>query len=59
TYETVTVEILAVDPYLSNGGEALYGVAKVKHDYPGYVVYDEREARALVLSSSTDSLPPG
>ena len=59
TYETVTVEILAVDPYLSDGGEALYGVAKVKHDYPGYVVYDEREARALVLSSSTDSLPPG
>ena len=59
TYETVTVEILAVDPYLSDGGEALYGVAKTKHDYPGYVVYDEREARALVLSSSTDSLPPG
>jgi hypothetical protein len=59
TYETVTVEILAVDPYLSNGGEALYGVAKARHDYPGYVVYDEREARALVLSSSTDSLPPG
>jgi hypothetical protein len=59
TYETVTVEILAVDPYLSDGGEALYGVAKVRHDYPGYVVYDEREARALVLSSSTDSLPPG
>jgi len=59
TYETVTVEILAVDPYLSDGGEALYGVAKARHDYPGYVVYDEREARALVLSSSTDSLPPG
>lgn len=59
TYETVTVELMAVDPYLSNGGEALYGVAKARHDYPGYVVYDEREARALVLSSSTDSLPPG
>jgi hypothetical protein len=59
TYDTVTVEILAVDPYLSNGGEALYGVAKARHDYPGYVVYDEREARALVLSASTDSLPPG
>jgi hypothetical protein len=59
TYETVTVELMAVDPYLSNGGEALYGVAKERHDYPGYVVYDEREARALVLSSSTDSLPPG
>jgi hypothetical protein len=59
TYETVTVEILAVDPYLSDGGEALYGVAKARHDYPGYVVYDEREARALVLSSSTDNLPPG
>jgi hypothetical protein len=59
TYETVTVEILAVDPYLSDGGEALYGAAKARYDYPGYVVYDEREARALVLSSSTDSLPPG
>jgi hypothetical protein len=59
TYETVTVELMAVDPYLSNGGEALYGVAKARYDYPGYVVYDEREARALLLSSSTDSLPPG
>jgi hypothetical protein len=59
TYETVTVELMAVDPYLSDGGEALYGVAKARHDYPGYVVYDEREARALVLSSSMDSLPPG
>jgi len=59
TYETVTVELLAVDPYLSDGGEALYGVAKARHDYPGYVVYDEREARALVLSSSADGPPPG
>jgi hypothetical protein len=59
TYETVTVELLAVDPYLSDGGEALYGVAKARHDYPGYVVYDERETRALVLSASMDSLPPG
>ncbi len=52
TYETVTVELFAVDPYLSNGGEALYGVAKASHDYPGYVVYDQRDVRALLLSSS-------
>jgi len=54
SYEQVTVEMFAIDPYLSNGGEALYGVGKLSHDYPGYVVYDEREARALVLTPSLD-----
>ncbi|MCX6092013.1 MAG: hypothetical protein NTX23_04000 [Candidatus Bipolaricaulota bacterium] len=52
TYETATVELFAVDPYLSSSGEALYGVAKASHDYPGYVVYDERDVRALLLSPS-------
>ena len=55
TYETATVELFAVDPYLSSSGEALYGVAKASHDYPGYVVYDERDVRALLLSPSAGS----
>ncbi len=55
TYEVATVELFAVDPYLSNGGEALYGVTKQTHDYPGYVVYDQREVRALILSGSAGS----
>ncbi len=59
SYETVTVELFAVDPYLSDGGEALYGVTTATYTFPGYVVYDEWEARALLLSSSTGSLPPG
>jgi hypothetical protein len=51
----VTVELFAVDPYLSYAEEALYGVGKLTHDYPGYVVYDEREVRAIVLSAAADS----
>ena len=55
TYEKATVELFAVDPYLSSGQEALYGVTKASHDYPGYVIYDQREVRALLLSSSQSS----
>ncbi len=55
SYETVTVELFAVDPYLSYAEEALYGVGKLTHDYPGYVVYDEREVRGVILSATTDS----
>lgn len=55
SYERVTVELFAVDPYLSDGGEALYGVAEISHEYPGYVVYDEREARAIVFAASSES----
>jgi hypothetical protein len=55
TFERVTVELFAVDPYLSDGGEALYGVGEVSHEYPGYVVYDEREVRAMVLTNSLDN----
>jgi hypothetical protein len=57
TYETVTVELFAVDPYLSDGGEALYGVTTATYTFPGYVAYDEWEARALLLSSVAESLP--
>ncbi len=55
SYETVTVELFAVDPYLSYAEEALYGVGKLTHDYPGYVVYDEREVRGVILSATADS----
>ncbi len=57
SYERVTVELFAVDPYLSNGGEALYGVGEISHEYPGYVVYDEREARAVLFSSAGGAAP--
>jgi hypothetical protein len=57
SYERVTVELFAVDPYLSNGGEALYGVGEISHEYPGYVVYDEREARAVLFSSAGGTAP--
>jgi hypothetical protein len=54
SYERVTVELFAVDPYLSDGGEALYGVGEISHEYPGYVIYDEREAHALLFAAAAD-----
>ncbi len=52
SYETVTVELFANDWYASAGGDSLYGVAKASHEYPGYVVYDEWEVRAPLLTGS-------
>ena len=47
-YQTLTVELFAVDPF-SLYGDGLYGVDEVTFDFPGYVVYGEREASALLL----------
>lgn len=56
SYEQLTVELFAVDAYRSGGGEALYGVGEISDEFPGHVVYDEREARAI-LFSATDEAP--
>ncbi len=56
-YDQLTVELFAIDPY-SPYGDAVYGVTEVTFDYPGYVVYDEREATALLsepLGPAADS----
>jgi len=48
SYQTLTVELFAVDPYsLYEGG--LYGIDEVTFEFPGRVVYGEREEDALYL----------
>ena len=47
SYDRLTVELFAIDPY-SPYSDALYGVTEVTYDFPGYVVYDEWEATALL-----------
>jgi len=47
-YQTLTVELFAVDPFALHG-DGLYGVDEVTFHFPGYVVYGEREASALLL----------
>ena len=47
SYDRLTVELFAIDPY-SPFSDALYGVTEVTYDFPGYVVYDEWEATALL-----------
>lgn len=48
SYETLTIELFAVDPF-SAYSDALYGVTEVTIDFPGYVLYGEWEASALLL----------
>jgi len=48
SYDTLTVELFATDPY-SPYADALYGVAEVTFEYPGYGVYDNREEYALLV----------
>lgn len=48
SYETLTVELFAVDPY-SAYADALYGVAEATFEFPSIVVYDEREVSAVLL----------
>ncbi len=55
SYEQVTVELFAVDAYRSGGGEALYGVGEITDEFPGHVVYDEREARAILFPAMGDA----
>ena len=58
SYETLTVELFAVDPY-SPRAEALFGVTEVTRVFPGHVVYDEREVTAiLMLPSGGESSEP-
>ena len=47
SYDRLTVELFAIDPY-SPYSDALYGVTEVTYDFPGYVIYDEWEATALL-----------
>ena len=47
SYSTLTVELFAVDPY-SPYGDAVYGVTEVTYEFPGFVIYDEWEATALL-----------
>ena len=44
----LTVELYAPDPY-SPYVEALQSVEKVRTEYTGYFLYDEREVRAILL----------
>jgi len=48
SYDTLTVELFIIDPF-SPYSDALCGVAKVTFDFPGYVVYDEREEEAILI----------
>jgi len=50
SYDRLTVELFAIDPY-SPYADALYGVTEVTYDFPGYVVYDEWEATALLTEA--------
>jgi len=52
SYDTLTVELFAVDPF-SAYSDALYGVEKVRFEFPGYVLYGERELSALLVAEST------
>ena len=50
SYNRLTVELFAIDPY-SPYADAMYGVTEVTYDFPGYVVYDEWEASALLTEA--------
>ena len=53
SYSQLTVELFAVDPF-SPYGDAMYGVSEITYDFPGHVVYSEREVSAVL----TESQPP-
>lgn len=53
SYELLTVELFAIDPY-SPKADALFGVTKVTREFPGHVVYDTREATAVLILASGD-----
>ncbi len=54
SYETLTVELFAVDPF-STESDALFGVDEVEFEFPDHVVYGERQVNALLISSSNES----
>jgi len=51
SYETLTVELFAVDPF-SVKSDALVGITEIEFDFPGFVLYGEREAFAIILPPS-------
>ncbi|MGB2984075.1 MAG: hypothetical protein WBC63_09515, partial [Candidatus Bipolaricaulia bacterium] len=54
-YETLTVELFAVDPFAAMS-DALYGVDEVTFDFPGFVVYGEREVSALLFAPYEEAI---
>jgi hypothetical protein len=54
SYETLTVELFALDPY-SPYADAWFGVVSLTDVFPGQVIYDEREASALLLFGDSAS----
>jgi len=61
SYDMLTVELFAVDLY-SLDPSALFGVAEEAFEFPGYVIYDEREITVPLLldsNSATSSEPDG
>ncbi len=60
SYDMLTVELFAVDLY-SLDPSALFGVTEETFEFPGYVIYDEREVTVPLLldSNSTTSSGPG
>lgn len=55
SYETLTVELFAVDPFAAMS-DALYGVDEVTFDFPGFVVYGEREVSALLFAPYEEAI---
>jgi len=54
SYEILTVELFAVDPF-SVRSDALVGIDEVTFEFPGYVVFDEREKSALLILTESSS----
>ncbi len=65
SYDTLTVELFAPDPY-SPYLDSLQGITKVRKQFTGYFLYDTREAQAFLASApsaaestQTPSVKPG
>jgi hypothetical protein len=48
SYDTLTIELFAPNPFFLYV-EGLQGVDDVETDFPGYVLYGEREVSALLF----------
>lgn len=55
-YDSLTIELFAEDPY-STYTDALHGVTEEIIEFPGYVIYDEWEQAALLLTSYESGEP--
>ncbi len=58
SYSQLTIELFAIDPSSPYRG-ALYGVTEATFDYPGYVIYGEREVAAMLTTPEELIAPPG